>query len=820
LGKAGETISLQGNGTIERVAAMPAGGRSVIARRADLTLGPTTIGRVADATTVAGQGTVALADVQAKQPDGAAASFGAIDAALSSFNVSSKPETTTTSLNGKIVARTTAAMQDGNELNLASMQFGFSPATVTLAKDTISGSATGPITLDRLRLRQPGDRSRPAITTEIAQFRADLTQLAVANGTSETRLNGGLAATVENIVSRLTQTGGARRGRKEPPALFSIGNVRIDVPEVAMALRENQPASWSVIGSGKAKMTGFRGDLPAVELSPSLRLDGLSVNFGRTEVVSLRDGAKAKGQINLGVETLSGRWTDPLAKGGAHAEGRLDSGAIELATVTLRSGADATEVQANGTARSRNFALNLPSTKDQPESSLTLGELAAQIREARVEVQPKATTWRADGDIGMDSLSVDSAKGRLGRLQIARVSLEDLSVDQALRISAARVAVREPLLSFSRGLLDLFLRPEKTRIEQVAEAAAEEVSSLRIGTFEVINGGRIRFRDDSVRPQVVFRFDTQVLTVQNLDTSNADARTEIHMISRLNEFSGLDFSGWIMPGRSRPDFDFIASVQQLQLPPFSAYVAEAAGINIASGRLRADVKASATTGRLDGVVNVDLTDLEIGRAGSRSSFIDRLPISFDTIIGLLNDSRGRMRLTLPISGDLASPKFDLSSAIMQALGGALREAVLAPIAVATLPVRLVARAATGGPPKFDPIPFEAGRAKVGPNGAVHLDTIADLLRSRKSLRIKVCGRTTAQDLDAYLARQAASGSETAPESIIDRADDFLATLAWRRTVEVRRQLLTERGVREQQVDECRPFFDRNDYGLPRVEIEL
>ena len=54
----------------------------------------------------------------------------------------------------------------------------------------------------------------------------------------------------------------------------------------------------------------------------------------------------------------------------------------------------------------------------------------------------------------------------------------------------------------------------------------------------------------------------------------------------------------------------------------------------------------------------------------------------ETAINLLQNDKGVMKLSIPISGSLNDPQFDLSNAIGQAIAGAMQKTILTAVRIA------------------------------------------------------------------------------------------------------------------------------------------
>jgi hypothetical protein len=340
----------------------------------------------------------------------------------------------------------------------------------------------------------------------------------------------------------------------------------------------------------------------------------------------------------------------------------------------------------------------------------------------------------------------------------------------------------------------------------------------------VTDGVEIKLRDTTTEPNTNATVDIQSLQVLNLDTGDPKQQTQVRMEATINQFTELSVAGWAAPFGGKAAFDINARLRRLELPTLSPYAAKAVGVNVESGRLSLDVNAAADAGNLKGLLDLTLRDLAFSALSPEDA--QRLSASvgvpIETIVGLLQDDQGRIRLSLPISGDLANPAFDPTDAIRQALTGALQAAVLAPFQLAFAPVALIAKAAGAGGETIglQPVPFPAGVARLEGTSRDMVSGLARVLQERDKLKIKVCGRATASDLTAALRADGAPQSGPEREAAAERLAPELWSLAGERTARVRDALINEGGARPRQVSECRVLYDPTDTGPPRVEVTL
>ena len=148
---------------------------------------------------------------------------------------------------------------------------------------------------------------------------------------------------------------------------------------------------------------------------------------------------------------------------------------------------------------------------------------------------------------------------------------------------------------------------------------------------------------------------------------------------------------------------------------------------------------------------------------------------------------------------------------------------------------------------FKDVPFAVDDATLSPQGEKIADDIAEMLKKRPKLRLRVCGRATAADFDAYMAGalgskpastaapaapgqatpagspQAGAPAEPPPASdqqLLEKARSDLTNLATERGRAVRRYVIDSQGIKPSSLGECLPVFDSTDQEPPRAKIKF
>lgn len=690
--------------------------------------------------------------------------------------------------------------------------------------------------IDTAKLTMPTDRKSPPLVTTLDKLALTLTELALNTAQNETQLKAAANVTLAGLAGGNEQTSPRASDRARKTAgqsaatgsgnRFSAGPITIALPSLELTQRGETLQITTTMSSEWSKLQAALREIPA---RPSLVFADLKLNTSPLTLEMTGNGMRVVGNAGLALNDAEAGWDSAVAAArGATVESKGTAANLSLAV----SGAD---LRTNAEGAEGKAALRLDGTRLQmqsPELDTVAGgrvgvdRLQADVKELAAG-RPPSPAWRLVFDATLDSLRTGK-ENAIPRMHAKQVEIRRLAIDDRGSVDADAFIITKTEAAISRSWLTQLggdpaaEQVAKTAVE-VAEKAEKEKAPLRIGRLRVEDTASVNFEDDVLKPPARFALNIEAFDMGELNSAKPDGRTDIFLRAKLNEFTPIEAQGWAEVLAPKPDFALNASVKHLQLPQLSPYTAQAIGVNIESGRLTVNADATANQGELQGVINLAANSLELGKvsAETASQAENTIGVPLNTALGLLEDDDGRITLSIPLSGNLASPSFDPGDAIAQAMTNVVKGAVLAPFKLALLPVTLLAGAAEGSVPKLAPIAFDANTVTPTAQGKTIIEGLATLLRDQSKLKVQVCGRATLADRQAALEKQALPDESDPiyPTAVADlRAG--LGQLAQERTSVVRRTLSDEYGIPRRQVLECRSAYEESDTGAPRVEIKF
>lgn len=342
---------------------------------------------------------------------------------------------------------------------------------------------------------------------------------------------------------------------------------------------------------------------------------------------------------------------------------------------------------------------------------------------------------------------------------------------------------------------------------------------------------RLEFEDRTPPEPVRLLAEGVDFTIADLDSRQPEREAPFAVKGRLGA-AMLSATGRARPFAVHPGGELKGEIRALELPALSPYAADALGIHLHTGQLDADITLAARQGKLDGGMELTLSQLFVAPPDADAPLVKKADMPLETVLDLLRDSDNRIRLSIPVRGDLDNPDFDVSDAVNQAIGGALKSTVFTTLKVA-FPVAALIGFVIDEAEKprlsLEPLTFPPGSDMLGEAERAKLKTIAQLFGRRPGLKLTLCGIASPptdwpvllqvkreEELGIVAKLQKMMGTAPKPETP-DR--DRLAGLADARAQAAKSFLVESAGIDAGRLFTCRPKVD-GDAQAGRVDLLL
>ena len=259
---------------------------------------------------------------------------------------------------------------------------------------------------------------------------------------------------------------------------------------------------------------------------------------------------------------------------------------------------------------------------------------------------------------------------------------------------------------------------------QVEEPKKEEKSSFQyyIKSLELKNG-KASFSDH----QLPLKFDTNIHTLQAKveDLSSQNEETTILLKGVVEKYGVASIKAKSILSNFKEKTNVTIDFENLDVRSFSPYSGKFIGQKIADGRLWLELDYKIKDAQLLSTNNIKLKDLTLGE-NIKSPEAISLPIGL--AIALLEDRDGLIDVDVPITGDMANPRFELSGVIWKTLGNIITN-------VATAPFTFLGSLLGLDSDELGKVEFSFASALITPPQKEKLDQLIGLLAQKQALII-------------------------------------------------------------------------------------
>jgi hypothetical protein len=651
---------------------------------------------------------------------------------------------------------------------------------------------------------------RSEVTAKLSNARFDQPETGLTVAPEEINLTGKVELTLPPKTAALSaKLSGVVDAKALSGALETAGIDRLDAKSFRITYKDaviDLSAQGALSGdvAGGLALTGVALDAPRLGLraaATSLDSSENRISFSQTEAggmkLSLTGGLTANG---VSSESVDKSWTvgqqkavwsgtiglDPTS-GDSPADGLSLSGDIELTGFDAFLAAEDPFRVKLATARAKGVAV-APSGSSIEEASI--GELSTS----------GATDASNLPRIGLKSLLLTGIRSDKGG---------GLGVDAVRAFGFSGKLVRK-----TDGEISLPKVPESKNAETQSSASTaapvDKAVTIRIGSA-VLADSKLEFEDNSVTPPFLIETSGFEASLQDFDTARPATDAGVNVLLGLGQFGRVQIDGSVKPDLDNATAELGIGFKNIELFKFNAYILPAIKHTIRQGRADGDIALKLTDSRIDAQTTLTISRLEVAPAPERKDgrIVESGP-PIETALGLIQNDQGIMKLSIPITGSLDDPRFDLTDAVGQAISGAMQKTLLTAVKIAFPLGAVVAIVDSVGTPRISikPLEFTAGSSELTPVLKNRIAEIAVYLKKKPKEAPSMCAPATASDLEALTKTTPTADRETA------------INLATSRITAVRDELVSEHGISAERIFVCAPTFVEAADRVPSVTVDL
>lgn len=319
--------------------------------------------------------------------------------------------------------------------------------------------------------------------------------------------------------------------------------------------------------------------------------------------------------------------------------------------------------------------------------------------------------------IGLDELKVNVVLSKDGNINLLGLIPKDAIKPAETKKASTKSQPTRPTTE------------QKTSESGVSGAGVLSLPPVVIDLISMKNG-IIRFNDLSVEPNFTTSLNSISLQIANLSTS-PEAEAKISFQAKLDDKGVMSSEALIKPFASPLAFENVFKLNDYALVVLTPYVGKYAGHRVKSGKLDLSMDYRIVNNQLKASHKVLVQSFDFG---DKVESKDALNLPFGLALALLEDSRNRIDISLPVTGDMSKPDFHYFHLIGQVLRNFFFKLVTKPFSLLGSLV-----GSESGSEEFGYVRFTPGQAELSPAEKEKLTAVVKLLIGRPKLLLEVKG---------------------------------------------------------------------------------
>ncbi|MGB1297540.1 MAG: DUF748 domain-containing protein, partial [Psychrobium sp.] len=344
--------------------------------------------------------------------------------------------------------------------------------------------------------------------------------------------------------------------------------------------------------------------------------------------------------------------------------------------------------------------------------------------------------------------------------------------------------------------------------------AEKSAVTFSLNELALMAPARVHFTDNSATPEFEQAIVLNTVKVGQVDSRDSKARSSYDIALGFDEHSKMTATGDIAPFGKQLNMTLDVAMNELALPPLSAYLRTVLGFDFLSGQLDNKVMLAIKDDELDGETVIDLRGFELANGDDTTDLAanDGAAIGLNAALNMLKDGDGNVSLTVPLSGNIQDPSFGISNVITLVAQKAIMSQAKSYLINTFVPyANLVTVASVAGEYllrlEMNDLNYQPGQVEISASQQVFVDELGALLTDKPKQQVKLCPVARAGELIT-------SGST--PEQQVSA----LKNLSKERGNVLKNRLINHYGIESARLLVCAPKVDTDENSQPRVEFSF
>jgi hypothetical protein len=325
--------------------------------------------------------------------------------------------------------------------------------------------------------------------------------------------------------------------------------------------------------------------------------------------------------------------------------------------------------------------------------------------------------------VGFDKLDVDVSFISLFKKEyrVELIALDGLKVNPVL-LPGGKI-----------NLMDLVpVPPAAPAVVAKADEKAKAPAALPLVIIDLVTlqRGNIHFLDRSINPNFASFLSDMDIRVVGLSTKSDSQATMIFQ-GKIGGKGTIGTEVVIKPFAQPLQLETTFSLDGFALDALTPYVGKYTGRALKDGKLEFKMDYRISDNKLTATHKVLIQRFEFGQKVESK---DALPLPFGLAVALLEDPQGRIKISLPVTGDMSKPDFHYWSLVGQVVRNFFMSLVTKPFAFLAS-----ALGADSGTDDMGYVKFLPGKADLSDAEKEKIKTLLITLKERPKLRLEING---------------------------------------------------------------------------------
>ncbi len=439
---------------------------------------------------------------------------------------------------------------------------------------------------------------------------------------------------------------------------------------------------------------------------------------------------------------------------------------------------------------------------------LSLERASFDIKELTFK-QPGTQLTSAGERIVIDKLQISDEK-----LSIEEIAFDGLNAEFLLQAidGSDELEASDKQISKSKTTTE---KVSAKRTEIGKKQQAIESVAIVIDLINFTNSQSIKFTDETVRPAFSQSVLINELSLAELDSNSPEKQSPIKISGTNGEYTKFDFDGFIKPFTKSINLAVKGELTELALPPANPYIEKTLGFQFESGELDTKVDFKISNSKITGNSNVLIKGLVLAATENydQNLLLEQSAMPLNVALGMLKDRDDNVELDIPLTGDLNSPAFGLSSFIGLVTKKAIQATATSYLMKTFLPyAEVISMTISAGDfilkTRFEDLKYSSGRTEFESSQDNYLQQFISLMKDKKDTRVKVCAVSTSNDLSENFKQRSKEDRVSQLKAISKERMDLFKTFMVENEIESARILL------------CAPALDLDSRDKGRITISV